>query len=125
MKIVLSRERSLVFSKDLCRLSTISPNGWPHSVPVSFLYKRGRFYIPSAPQTQKVRNLEKDPRSTLVIDDEATEHGLMVECKSKILDGAAAEPFRKYMREIKGWQNDVTTLVIELTPQRKVSWFLE
>ncbi len=126
MKVALrDRERNLVLSKDIGRLSTISANGWPHSVPVSYVYLRGRFYVPSAQNAKKVKNLKKDKRATLVIDDERTEHGLMVECNAKILDTARAESFRKYMRDIKRWKNDETTMVIELEPRRKTSWFLK
>ncbi len=119
------RERNLVLSKDIGRLSTISTNGWPHSVPVSYLYLHGRFYVPSAQSAKKVKNLQKNRRATFVIDDERTEHGIMVECNAKVLDSTMAEPFKKYMREIKKWKNDETTMVIQLEPQRKASWFLK
>jgi nitroimidazol reductase NimA-like FMN-containing flavoprotein (pyridoxamine 5'-phosphate oxidase superfamily) len=126
MKVTLrDRERNLVLSKDIGRLSTISANGWPHSVPVSYMYLRGRFYVPSAQSAKKVKNLKRSKRATLVIDDEHTEHGLMVECNAKILGAAKAEPFRKSMREVKSWKNDETTIVIELEPKRKASWFLK
>lgn len=92
---------------------------------MSYLYKQGRFYIPSAPKTKKVRNLKANAGATIVIDDEDVEHGLMIECESQILDGARAEPFKKYMREVKRWKNDETTVVIELVPRRRVSWFLK
>ena len=125
MKFALSddRERSLVLSKDIGRLATISSDGWPHSIPVGYLYLHGKFYVPSAPNTKKIRNLKKNMKATLVIDDEDTEHGLMIECNSKILEGIKAERFKRYMREVKRWQNNETTVVIELNPHRKVSWF--
>ena len=126
MKVRFSgRERNLVLSKGIGRLSTISANGWPHSVPVSCLYLRGRFYVPTAQSAKKVKNLKKNKRATLVIDDESTEHGIMVECNAKILDSGKAEPFKKYMREVKRWKNDETTIVLELEPRRKASWFLK
>ncbi len=125
MRFVLSyRERHLILSKDVCRLSTISPNGWPHSVLVGYVYLHGKFYVPSSRQAKKVRNLAKNPKATMVIDDERTERGAMVECSSKVLDGGGAEPFREYMRRVKGWNNDENTVVIELSPLRKASWCL-
>ncbi len=81
--------------------------------------------MPSSQDAKKAKNLRRDKRATLVIDDERTERGLMVECNAKILDGAKAESFRKYMREVKRWKNDETTMVIELEPLRKASWFLK
>lgn len=116
---------SIVLSKDICRLSTISTNHWPHTVPVGYVYQNGKFYVPSAPNTKKLRNLERNGRATLLVDDEDSQHGLMIECKSKILRDAEASPFLKFMRGVKKWQNDQKTVVIELDPQRKVSWFLK
>ncbi len=49
----------------------------------------------------------------------------MIECVSRILDGDEAEPFRVYMRKVKGWKNDEGTMIIKLTPLKKVSWFLK
>ena len=57
-----------------------------------------------------------------MIDDGESESGLMMECGSKILTGAEAKKFRDYMRKVKGWQNDETTVIVVLTPKRKASW---
>ncbi len=126
MKFALgNREKQLILSKDVCRLSTISPNGWPHSVPVSYVCLRGKFYVPSSRRAKKVTNLEKNNKATIVVDDEDIEHGVMIECKTKILDGDSAEPFKNHMREVKGWKNEENTIVIELAPVRNTSWFLK
>jgi nitroimidazol reductase NimA-like FMN-containing flavoprotein (pyridoxamine 5'-phosphate oxidase superfamily) len=118
-------EREFVLSRDVCRLSTISRNGWPHSVPVSYVYLKGKFWIPSNTSTKKVRNLKKKSKATIVIDDEKNESGVMLECNSRIIDGKTLEDLRRYMRRVKHWQNDQRTLIIELVPIRKASWFKE
>jgi general stress protein 26 len=123
--ILTDREMALILSKDVCRLSTISSNGWPHIVPVSHVYRRGKFYIPTDRGAKKVRNLAKNSNATIVVDDERLEHGVMIECSSKIIEGNKAQPLRDYMRKVKRWQNDETTAIIELTPSRKASWFLK
>ncbi len=115
----------MILSKDVCRLSTTSPNGWPHSVPVGYVYMHGNFYIPSFRRAKKVANLWKNNAATIVIDDERTERGVMIECTSRILDGIKAQPFKEYMKKVKGWENDATTVVIKLEPLRKTSWFLK
>jgi general stress protein 26 len=126
MSLVLTdREMALILSRDVCRLSTISSNGWPHIVPVSYVYLRGKFHIPTDRRAKKVRNLLKNSNATIVVDDERLEHGVMIECSSKILEGSKAQPLRDYMRKVKRWQNDETTAIIELTPSRKASWFLK
>src|SRR2546425_6822871 len=126
MRLVLAdREMALILSRDICRLSTISSNGWPHIVPVSYVYLRGKFYNPTDRRARKVRNLAKNNKATIVVDDERLEHGVMIECSSKIIEGNKAQPLRDYMRKVKRWQNDETTAIIELTPSRKASWFLK
>jgi nitroimidazol reductase NimA-like FMN-containing flavoprotein (pyridoxamine 5'-phosphate oxidase superfamily) len=119
------REREFVLSRDVCRLSTISHNGWPHSVPVSYVYLKGKFLIPSSNSTKKIRNLRKNPKATIVIDNEKNESEVMLECNSRIIAGKTAEDLRRYMRKVKHWQNDQRTLIIELVPIRKASWFKE
>jgi general stress protein 26 len=123
--VLTDRELALILYRDVCRLSTISSNGWPHIVPVSYVYLRGKFYIPTARRSKKVRNLAKNGNATIVVDDERLEHGVMIECSSKFLEGSKAQPLREYMRKVKRWQNDETTAIIELTPSRKASWFLK
>ena len=119
------REAGLIGSKDVLVLSTVSLHGWPHSVPVSYLYIDGKFSIPANSKSKKIRNLRQNHRATILVDDAKTESGVMMECESKILIGEKAKKIRDYMRRVKGWQNDATTVIIVLTPLRKASWFLK
>ena len=88
--VLTDRELALILSKDICRLSTISSNGWPHIVPVGYVYLRGKFCIPMDRRAKKVGNLAKNDNATIVVDDERLEHGVMIECSSKILEGSTA-----------------------------------
>jgi general stress protein 26 len=88
---------------------------------VSYVYLKGRFWTPSNNSTKKVRNLKKNPKATIVIDDEKDESGVLLECNSRIIDGKTVEVLKKYMRRVKHWQNDQRTLIIELVPIRRVS----
>ena len=119
------REAGLIGSKDILALSTVSQHGWPHCVPVSYVYIDGKFYIPASSKSKKIRNLRQNHRATILVDDAETESGVMMECEPKILIGEKAKKFRDYMRRVKGWQNDATTVIIVLTPLRKASWFLK
>jgi PPOX class probable F420-dependent enzyme len=63
-----------LFSRPLlCALTTINPDGQPHSVPVWFDYdgERVRFNAPAA--TKKARNLEVNSKVTLLIIDPAND----------------------------------------------------
>jgi general stress protein 26 len=119
------REAGLIGSKDILALSTVGSRGWPHCVPVSYLYLDGKFYIPASSKSKKVRNLRQNHRATIMVDDDDTESGVMMECEPKILTGAKAKKFRDHMRRVKGWQNDEFTVIIVLTPMKKASWFLK
>ncbi len=119
------KENNLIISKDITTLSTTSKNGWPHSVPVSYVYLDGKFYIPASSKSKKIRNLKQNQRATILVDNDETESVVMMGCKPKILTGAKAKKLRDYMRRVKGWQNDETTVIIVLTPMTKPSWFLK
>ena len=50
-------------------LITNGANGLPHPVPMNFgLDEEGRVLITSFRKSQKVRNLERDPRATLLVE---------------------------------------------------------
>ena len=122
---MLDRQESvLVRSNNLCRLATKSSSGWPHCVPVSYVYIKGKFFVPANRASRKVRNIERNPKATILIDEgESKEHGLMIECDTTVLYGSSASKMREYMRRVKHWQNDARTVIIRLNPLRKASWF--
>jgi PPOX class probable F420-dependent enzyme len=50
-------------------LTTVGSDGRPYTVPVWFLWKDETVLIFSQPNKQKIRNLPKNPRVTLALDD--------------------------------------------------------
>jgi nitroimidazol reductase NimA-like FMN-containing flavoprotein (pyridoxamine 5'-phosphate oxidase superfamily) len=63
--------------------ATLGPRGWPHLMPLWFVVRDGRIWAWTFAKSQKVLNLERDPRATLQI--EAGEQydqlrGVMLEC---------------------------------------------
>ena len=95
-------------------------------MPVAYVFLTGLFHIPANKGSRKVRNVKRDPKATILVDEgEHREHGLMIECSSKFLYDQSASAMRKYMRRVKGWQNDENTVIIRLKPLRKTSWFRE
>lgn len=74
-------------------VATIGPNGRPHLMPLWFvpdgLTLRGWTFAKS----QKARNLERDPRATLEVEDGVEYHelrGVMLECDVELLRDAEA-----------------------------------
>ena len=96
------KEKRLVISNTICHLSTIRfDNGWPHCVPVSYMFAKGRFYVPSSSKSRKIRNIRNCAKVTIEIDEEKTETGLMLECQAKILKEKNAKPFKIQMSKEK------------------------
>jgi nitroimidazol reductase NimA-like FMN-containing flavoprotein (pyridoxamine 5'-phosphate oxidase superfamily) len=75
-----ARELELVRNHGLCRIATITADGWPHCVPVGYVYSIGKFYIPVSKRSKKARNLKANPRASIVIEDE-TERVMMIQGK--------------------------------------------
>jgi PPOX class probable F420-dependent enzyme len=84
-QIEMSEEELRVFLEEqsVMQVATVGPRGWPHVVPLWYvpdgLELRGWTFAKS----QKARNLERDPRATVAIEDgvEYPElRGLMLEC---------------------------------------------
>ena len=116
-------ERQLVESNDLCRIATISPDGFPHLVPVSYLFLKGFFHIPASRASKKVRNIRKNNKTALLIDDETSQAGIMIECLAEITPG---RDILRMMRETKSWTNEPDqSIIIKATPIEKTSWFLK
>ena len=68
-------------------MSSLGPRGWPHSMPMWFVPRGGEVWIWTYAKSQKVRNLERDPRCTLQVEagTEYTElRGVMLDCDAVI-----------------------------------------
>ena len=68
-------------------VSSFGPRGWPHSMPMWFTVRDGEIWIWTYAKSQKVRNLERDSRATLLVEtgEEYTElRGVMIEADAEI-----------------------------------------
>jgi len=54
--------KDLLESERVAVVSSIGPRGWPHSMPLWFVARDGEVWIWTYAKSQKVRNLERDPR---------------------------------------------------------------
>jgi nitroimidazol reductase NimA-like FMN-containing flavoprotein (pyridoxamine 5'-phosphate oxidase superfamily) len=116
-------ELNLVRMHDVCRIATVSRGGWPHCVPVGYLYKNGQFYIPASKKSKKVRNLRADSRACVVIDDEQ-ESVLMIQGRVRIVEGREFLELKRWMTAKTGWtlgkESDGAILVLK--PSKKAKW---
>ncbi len=61
--------------------------GWPHLMPLWYVVRDGRIWAWTYAKSQKVRNLERDSRATLQIEDGDTYdqlRGVMIECEVQL-----------------------------------------
>jgi general stress protein 26 len=67
-QIVLSDPEllALLGSERVAVVSSLGPRGWPHSMPLWFVPRHGEVWIWTYAKSQKVRNLERDPRATVL-----------------------------------------------------------
>ncbi|HEX8058607.1 MAG TPA: pyridoxamine 5'-phosphate oxidase family protein [Novosphingobium sp.] len=66
VRAYLSSQRRII-------LVTNGPDGMPHPVPMNYgLDDEGRILITSFAKAQKVRNIERDPRATLLVESGET-----------------------------------------------------
>ncbi len=62
--------------------ATNGKDGWPHLMPLWFVVREGTLWAWTFAKSQKVRNLERDPRATLQVEagtEYAELRGLMLE----------------------------------------------
>ncbi|HEX2358570.1 MAG TPA: pyridoxamine 5'-phosphate oxidase family protein [Solirubrobacterales bacterium] len=88
-QITLSDEeqRELLDTERVVIVSSLGPRGWPHSMPMWFAVRDGEIWAWTYAKSQKVRNLERDARTTLLIEtgEEYTElRGVMIEAEAEI-----------------------------------------
>ena len=77
--------------------ATIGRDGFPHLMPLWYAPREGEVWAWTFAKSQKVRNLERDPRATLQVEAGEQYHelrGAMLECDVELVRGAEeVEPF--------------------------------
>ena len=68
--------------------TTIGPRGWPHSMPLWYTVRDGEIWAWTFAKSQKVKNLERDNRCTLLVEagDEYGElRGIQIEAEAELI----------------------------------------
>jgi PPOX class probable F420-dependent enzyme len=137
-QIKMSDEEAAAFLDDqrvvIC--ATNGPDGWPHLMPLWYVLRDSELWAWTYAKSQKVRNLERDPRATLQVEaGEAYQElrGVMLEC-DVVLHRAPAEvePFgRELFARYAGAPSpdalapEVVALVAAQAPKRVAMRFVE
>jgi PPOX class probable F420-dependent enzyme len=85
--------------------ATQGARGWPHLMPLWYVVRNGELWAWTYGRSQKVRNLERDPRATLQVEAGVTYdqlRGVMIEARTElhrepgIVSGVGAELLARY-----------------------------
>jgi PPOX class probable F420-dependent enzyme len=88
IKLTTEELAELLESERIVVVSTIGPRGWPHVMPLWYVPREGDVWIWTYVKSQKVKNLERDARATLMIERgvEYTElRGVQIEAEAELI----------------------------------------
>jgi PPOX class probable F420-dependent enzyme len=88
IKLSPEEQAELLDEERVVVVSSLGPRGWPHSMPMWFTVRDGEIWIWTYAKSQKVKNLERDPRATLLIEtgEEYLElRGIQIEAEAEII----------------------------------------
>ena len=111
-------------------VSTIGPRGWPHSMPMWFCVRDGEIWVWTYAKSQKVRNLERDPRATLLVETGETYtelRGIQIEAEAELVrdTGRVAEFGRelavRYTEGIESIDDDDAAAALEAQAAKRVA----
>jgi PPOX class probable F420-dependent enzyme len=114
------------------------PKGWPHLMPLWYVLREDEVWAWTYAKSQKVRNLERDPRATLQVEDgdEYQElRGVVIEARTEIhrdtefVAGLGVELLARYgdgrvTPEIEAAvaSQAAKRVALHFVPQRTTSW---
>src|ERR687892_1515762 len=68
IKLTEDEQRELIETERIVVVASLGPRGWPHVMPLWYVPRNGEIWIWTYAKSQKVRNLERDPRATLLVE---------------------------------------------------------
>ena len=128
--------KQLLGGRYIASFATQNPNGSIHAVAVWFWFDGANVYVATSSRSRKARNLQADPRVSVMIDsrDPAASFGVTLAGTASLLSGESsrnynAEIHRKYLSEaalkdpkvgpvFAAW-DDVT---VRIEPASVVTW---
>jgi PPOX class probable F420-dependent enzyme len=140
IRLTPDEQRELLESERVVVVSSLGSRGWPHSMPLWYVLRDGEVWIWTYAKSQKVRNLERDPRATLLVQTghEYTElRGVMIEAEAEIhrdletVSGFGKQLTVRYSEGIESVEGDAAEaleaqaakrVAIHFHPRRTATW---
>jgi PPOX class probable F420-dependent enzyme len=129
--------RAFLAQQMVMQCATVGPRGLPHMVPLWFVAEGLELVGWTYAKSQKARNLERDPRATIGIEDGVQYHelrGVMFECDVDIerdagqVEGYGLRLFERYAGELGPEIRQMVAaqapkrVGLRFVPTRVVSW---
>jgi PPOX class probable F420-dependent enzyme len=127
IKLTQEEQRDLIEGERIVVVSSIGPRGWPHVMPLWYVPRDGEIWIWTYAKSQKVRNLERDPRATLLIETghEYNElRGVQIEAEAEVIRDVdqivdfAKELTVRYSEGIESVEGDAAAGLLAQAPKR-------
>ena len=140
IKLTDDEQRELLESERVVVVASHGRRGWPHVMPLWYVPRDGRIWVWTYAKSQKVKNLERDPRATLLIEtgvEYQDLRGIQIEAEAELvrdLDEIVAyakEMTVRYSEGIESVEGDAAAglqaqapkrVAIRFHPKRIASW---
>jgi PPOX class probable F420-dependent enzyme len=119
--------RELLEDGRIAVVSSLGPRGWPHSMPLWYVPRDGEVWAWTYAKSQKVRNLERDPRATVLVEagrEYGELRGAMIEAEARLhrdfetVLGFAEELTVRYAEGISSVEGDAKAALEAQAPKR-------
>jgi PPOX class probable F420-dependent enzyme len=140
IKLTDEEQSELIENERVVIVSTLGPRGWPHVMPLWYVPREGEIWSWTYAKSQKVKNLERDPRATLLIET-GTEYdelrGVQIEAEAELIRNTeqvvefAKELTVRYTEGIDSVEGDAAAglqaqaskrVAIHFHPRRVATW---
>ena len=140
IKLTGEQQSELIENERIVVVTSLGPRGWPHVMPLWYVPRDGEIWVWTYAKSQKIKNLERDPRATLLIET-GTEYnelrGIQIEAEAELIRDLepvvefATELTIRYSEGIESVEGDAAAalraqapkrVAIRFRPQRIASW---
>ena len=127
IKLTPDEQDELLESERVVQVATNGPRGWPHVMPLWYVLRDGELWVWTYAKSQKIRNLERDPRATLLVEagtDYVELRGIQIEAEAELIrDTDRVLDFGKeltirYTEGIDSIEGDAETALQAQAPKR-------
>jgi pyridoxamine 5'-phosphate oxidase-like protein len=134
IKMTPEEIRDLLESERIAVVSSFGPRGWPHSMPLWYVPREDGIWIWTYAKSQKVKNLERDDRATVLVEaghEYGELRGVMIEARAHLhrnfdtVLAFAEELTLRYAEGISSVEGDAREALIKQAPKRVAIHFEE